>query len=89
MVIDGGDADALCLLPIYTASTLHLHHLLHFCSEAFDGGEELGLVVCRYRELDDVTAPSVAVHIDVNVDGTASVAEEQLHQELDSLRYST
>ena len=68
-----------------TASTLHLHHLLHFCSEALDGGEELGLVVCRYRELEDVTAPSVAVHIDVNVDGTASVAEEQVHLLLEVL----
>ena len=67
------------------ASYLHriyiapIHHLLQFCSEVFDGGEELGLVVCRYLELDDLAAPSVAVHIDVNVDGTASVAEEQVH----------
>ena len=41
--------------------------------------------MCRYRELDDVTAPSVAVHIDVNVDGTAPVAEEQVHLLLEVL----
>ena len=47
MVDGGGDADALCPLPIYTASTLHLHHLLHFCSEALDGGEFFARVTFR------------------------------------------